>query len=448
MIAGGGSAPALVPAPPASSSERLVVRVRRVEGAPVVAIRVWLQSGARAEEIPGQALLTGRMLAEGTLRRDWRQIADQAEARGMMLSSFGGFEVHGVSVDALAQDWELALAWAAELLLEPSFPEDRTAWLARQTAAELDSLADQPEVKTVWGFLDQLYAPHPRRRPVQGDAESLLALTPADLAAFHERSLGSRVLVTAAGWLDEEVVERRVRELFASLPAASAPWPEPVAPRGAADRRRVVEVEAEEQVHLFMGHLTVPRRHADFAALELVAVVLGSGSGLTGRIPERIREREGLAYSAHAQTLAGAGLDAGRLVAYVATSPSTVEQAERGVVEEVTRLAEEGIEDGELEEARAYLLGREPFRRETARQWADLLAEAEHYELPLEDAGWRAARLLELDRGAVEEAARRHLRAGELRVTVGLPEGLAEGKEGDEEEEGEREEEAAPRGER
>src|SRR6185436_15947909 len=130
----------------------LAVRVRRVEGSPVVAVRIWARAGARVESIPGQALLTGRMLSEGTRRRDWRRIADEAEGKGMVLSSFGTFECHGVAVDALARDWELALEWAAELMLTPSFPEDRCTWLAKQAAAELESLADQPEVKTSWGF--------------------------------------------------------------------------------------------------------------------------------------------------------------------------------------------------------------------------------------------------------------------------------------------------------
>ena len=114
--------------------------------------------------------------------------------------------------------------------------------------------------------------------------------------------------------------------------------------------------------------------------------------------------------------------DPGRLVAYVGTSPATVERARLGVIEEITRLVEEGIEEPELEEARAYLLGREPFRRETARQWADILVEAEHYGLPLDDPDQRKAELAALDRAAVEAAARRHVRPDDLRVTVGLPE--------------------------
>jgi zinc protease len=397
-----------------------VVRVRRVDGAPVVAVRLWLRAGARQELVPGQAMLTGRMLTEGTRQRDWRRIAEEAEGKGMIVQSNGNFESIGLSIDALAADWELALEWAVELMLESSFPEDRCAWLARQAAAELESLADQPEVKTAWGFLAQLYAPHPRSRPLHGDEASLLALTPGDCSLFHHRARAHGILAAVAGVVDEDAVRDRFLALLDRAAVDSEPFPEPPEPQGIAERR-VVATDAEDQAHLYAGHLTVPRRHPDYTALELLAVVLGSGAGLTGRIPARIREKEGLAYTAYAQTVAGAGLDIGRLVAYVGTSPATVEKAERGIAEEIARLVEDGIEEHELEEARAYLLGREPFRRETARQWADLLIEAEEYGIPVDDFEHRKAELELLDRRAVEEAARRHVRPSELRVTVGLP---------------------------
>jgi len=229
------------------------------------------------------------------------------------------------------------------------------------------------------------------------------------------------VIVAVAGVLDEAAVHERLQQLFAGLPAASRPQPEPAAPSGRAERVSTVETEAEDQAHLYVGHITVPRRHPDYAALELLAVVLGSGAGLTGRIPARIREKEGLAYNSYAQTVAGSGLDPGRLLAYVGTSPATVEKAEKGVIEEITRVVEQGITDAELEEARSYLLGREPFRRETARQWADLLVEAEHYGLPLENLELRHAELKHPDRQAVEAATRRHIHPDQLKVTVGLP---------------------------
>ena len=403
-----------------------VVRVRRVEGAPVVAIRLSLRAGGREEPLPGQALITGRMLTEGTGGssgtggRDWRRIAEQAESKGMILQSNGTFEDISLSIDALAADWELALEWAVELLFDSAFPEDRCAWLARQAAAELESLTDQPEVKTAWGFLGQLYAPHPRCRPLHGSEKNLLALTPDDCKEFHRRAQAHGILAAVAGVVDEDRVQERFLSLLGRRQNGADPYPGPPAPKGLGPRVHV-ETDAEDQAHLYVGHLSVPRRHPDYAALELLAVVLGSGAGLTGRIPARIREREGLAYTAYAQTVAGSGLDPGRLLAYVGTSPATVEKAERGVIEEITRLAEDGLEDAELEEARAYLLGREPFRRETARQWADLLMEAEEYGIPVDDFEHRKAELEALDRPTVEAAARRHIHPADLRVTLGLP---------------------------
>ncbi len=400
----------------------LHLRTRRVDGAPVVAVRIWIPAGARVESAPGQAMLTGRMLSEGTKTRDFRRIAEEAESLGMSLASFGGFEVYGVTADALSRDWERALEWAAELALESTFPADRAAFVARQVEADLESLGDQPDVRTAWGFLDQLYAPHPRARPVQGTVESLRAATPEDAIAHHARGLASGVLVGIAGAIDEDHVRKRAEQLFSTLPAAASAPPEPPAPSGRCETHREVQTSAEDQAHLYMGHLTVARDHEDYEALELVAVVLGSGAGLTGRIPARIREREGLAYTSYAQTIAGAGFDRGRLVAYVGTSPETVAQAERGVTEEIARLVDDGVTDAELEEARAYLLGRDPFQRETARQWAELLTEAALYGLPIDDPAWRLGRLRAVDRATAEAAARRHLRPADLRVTVGLPE--------------------------
>jgi zinc protease len=181
-----------------------------------------------------------------------------------------------------------------------------------------------------------------------------------------------------------------------------------------------------EQAQLYLGQLTVERRHPDHDALALAAVVLGSGAGLSGRVPKRVREEEGLAYSASAQTVAGAGLDAGRLVLYCATSAATVERAEAAARQELERFVADGPEDEEVEDARAYLLGREPFRRETARQVADLLVRAEYLGLPMDRPAWRAECLRRVRRDDVAAAARRHLHPADLRVTVGLPSETAE----------------------
>jgi zinc protease len=372
----------------------VTARVRRVPGAPVVAMRLLLPGGLRHEPAPGVALVTGRMLAEGTARRDWRRWAEALEDRGMILSTAGTTESLVVGLDALAEDWATCLDWLAELALEPSFPADRCAWLQRQAAAELESQLDQPETLTAQTFARQLYTPHPRSRSAHGSLEDLAAIEVDTCRTFHRQCLERGVILALTGDLDLAAVEPALVRRFAG-----------------GERRQQARVPSGDQAHLYLGHLTVPRAHPDFPALEVLAVILGSGAGLSGRIPYRIREQEGLAYSVQAQTVSGAGLDPGRFVAYVATSPTTVAQAERGIVEELERLLADGVTEAEVTEAKAYLMGR----------WAEILAEATFYGLPSDDAQRRLRDLAAIDRPQVEAAARKHLHPAELKVTVGLP---------------------------
>ncbi len=400
---------------------KLSFRVRRVPGVPVVAARLWLYGGARLEEIPGQALVAGRLLAEGTRRRRWDQIATEAEDRGILLESFSTLDATCVSVEAMSSDWRLTLDWLAELALEPSFPEDRFAWIRRQVGAELESLLDQPQVRTGRAFLDQLYHPHAYARPLQGDRASLERLTAADCAAFHRRLLGWGGTAVVTGDVDEAAVEKRLGELFADFAEPARPLPDVAPPRGRDVARLEVATGDGDQAHLCAGHLTVPRAHPQLPALEVAGVILGAGAGMSGRLPERIREREGLAYACDLHVAAGSGLDAGRLVAYAGTSPATLAQAERAMREELARLVDGGIRPEELEDARSYLIGRDPFRRETARQWAGLLAEAELYGLPTDRPEWVVETLEALALEDVEAAARRWIRPDELKVAVGVP---------------------------
>ncbi len=402
---------------------RISTRVRRVEGVPIIAARIWLRGGHRLESIPGQSLVTGRLLAEGSTHRRWDRIAAEAEDCGALIQTFGSVEAICVSIEGLVSDWQQILAWLAELALEPTFPEDRFEWIRRQAAAELESLLDQPEARAGRAFLEQLYGAHPYSRPLQGDPQSLSRLTPEDCATFHRRALGWGGAIVVTGEVDEAKVGQQLADLFTDRGSDPEPLPETVPARGVVGERREVEAGDADQAHLYAGHLSVPRNHPDLPALEVVGVVLGAGAGMSGRLPERIREKEGLAYASDIAVASGAGLDAGRLVAYVGTAPATVDQAERAVREELTRLVDGGIQQSELDDARAYLIGRDPFRRETARQWANLLAEAELFGLPTDRPEWVVETLEALTLDDVETAARRWIKPEEIRVTVGLPKG-------------------------
>jgi zinc protease len=397
------------------------VRVRHVAGPPLVSVRVSLPGGARLEERHGLALLTGRSLAEGSRRRDWKRIAEEAESLGMAIHASAGWDQTQLSIEALATDWELALEWAAELVLEPNFAADRVRWVARQTAGELTSLAELGDVRTAWAFARQLYGDHPRGRALQGDVASLEGIEPEHCATFHRSSLARGAIVSVAGRIDEAAVESKIRGLLGPVVADPVAEAGDVSPAiGQREPSRCeVDLPTGEQAHVCLGRLTVRRSDPEVPALLLLSTILGSGAGLAGRLPHRLREEEGLAYAVEVVTAAEAGLDPGRFEIYLATSPDNVERAIVASREELARVVGEGIEEDEIEPARSYLLGRLPFARETASQWSALLNDAALYGLPLDRPGWAEARVRSVSRGDVEAAARRFVVAEGLDTTVG-----------------------------
>jgi len=371
-------------------SGRLRLTAMRAPDSGVVAARAWLRGGARVDPSPGLALLCGRMLVEGSARRTWREIAEQAEARGVSLNGLASAEVHGLSVDALADDGDLALEWLAELMLEPGFDRARFELLRDQTLGELLSLADRPEVVTGWAFRDQLYRPHPLASPSQGTSESLAALTPEACKRFHGDALARGGVVAVAGDIDEDAVLADLERLFGGSPADAIRTVDPPAPRGRRKKRIEIVTGSREQAHVYAGHFTVERRHPDLPELRALGILLGS-DGMAGLIPNRIREQEGLAYATHVDLLAGAGTDPGALSVYLGTHPDRVARALELVRDSLRHVLERPPEAAVLEECKTGMFGREPFVAETAGQWAGLLVDALLFDLPKSELERRAA---------------------------------------------------------
>ena len=395
------------------------LRAERVEGLPLVSARAYLRGGARLEPNPGWSYVTARLLSEGTERRDYRELSEAAEERGAWFQTSGSGETATVAVDAQSADAKWALDHLLELLLEPTFPEDRLDWLRRQVVAELESQLDQPDVRTGYAFIDQLFSPHPYGRPIQGDAESLAALDPDACRSLHQRSLGWGGCISVAGHIDPKQVVEALADRLQALPKVMESMPESPSIVGDPNRREV-DLPAGDQAHYFLGTTTVGRTHPDLAALELLGVVLGSG-GLSGRLPLLLREKEGLAYHVEVAAAAGAGLDPGRFVVYLGTSKQLVAKAEALIYDQLTHLQKNGIADEELEEARGYLLGRAPFRFETLRQRAELMAEAALYGTQADDPDWWPSQLRAVTANDLERVAKTWLEPEHMRVTVGLP---------------------------
>ena len=103
------------------------------------------------------------------------------------------------------------------------------------------------------------------------------------------------------------------------------------------ERREKLLTMAAQQSNIYLGHLGIERKNSDFYALQVLDTILGGGAGFTARIPQRLRDELGLAYTTFASITMTAGIDPGRFVAYIGTSPENTKLAIDGLLNRSAR---------------------------------------------------------------------------------------------------------------
>ena len=351
---------------------------------PAVSLSINVLTGARhdPEEKAGLAMMASRLLDEGTKTRTSLEIAEAIESVGGMLDTDGSYERIVVSASVLKEDMDLGLELAADILINPIFPEEYVEKEKSRTLSEIASAKDRPQVIAGWEFSELIYGTHPLHRPSHGYPETVEKLTRADLLDFHERFVvPNNAILSMVGDFKAADALSRIERYFGSWPSKKFLFPTYDKPVRQTDRRIKYITMPAQQLNIFLGHLGIERSNPDYFALQVLDTILGGGAGFTARIPQRLRDELGLAYTTFASITASAGADSGRFISFIGTSPDNMKPATEGLVNEIRRIIDEPVTDQELQDAQDYLTGSFVFSFESSSQIARFLVHAEVYGL-------------------------------------------------------------------
>ena len=202
-------------------------------------------------------------------------------------------------------------------------------------------------------FAQNFWYPHPLGKPILGTPETVGAFITRYVATwFQERySPPNNMVITAAGHLTHAQLLDLVATRFADRPAGKPLTSEttPVA----APHITVRTKHELEQVHLCLGVSALPMTDRRRFAVSVLSNVLGGG--MSSRLFQNIRERQGLAYAIFSEM--NSYRDAGVLSVYAGTSLETVSQLVRSVLEEFRRMKDEPLAEEELRRAKDHLKG-------------------------------------------------------------------------------------------
>ncbi len=360
-------------------SNGLRVLVREDGRLPLVSINAVFRGGLLAEtpETNGITRLMARCLLKGTKTRTAEQIADTIEAVGGSIGSNAGNNSFSVSAEVTQPDMKTALGLVSDILLNATMPEKA---VAREKEVQLAGIKEDEEQLTTVArniLRDALFAHHPYALRSKGSPESVAHLSQKDLLAFRDRYLVAKngVLAVFGNVKTEEVKQLLEKELGKMKPGELALANPPSPP--ALEKKETVEADRDKaQAVLMVGYPGASMFSPDRYALELIDE---ASSDLGSRFFIRIREKMGLAYYVGASEMQG--LVPGLFAFYLGTDPQKLEPVKAALLDEIKKLADEGLTSEELARAKKKLIGQQQIANQSNDAFAYMTALDELYGL-------------------------------------------------------------------
>lgn len=391
---------------------------------PFTALSLDFRGGATLDQ-PGKRgainLMTG-LLEEGAAKRDATAFAQAVEDLGAKLSFDVGDDSLSVGLRALTENRDQAADLLAQALSQPRFDDAAVERVRAQVQAIIRSEATDPQSIASKEMARQAWGDHPYATSINGTAESIAALTRKDLVAAKNRVLArDRVVVGAAGDITPEELGLLLDRILGGLPEkGTAPLPEQ-AELQLTGGVTVIDWDSPQTIVSFAGP-GLPIDDPDYFAAYVANHILGGG-GFSSRLMEEIREKRGLTYGI------GTGLATGiygqTWVGGMAGSNANIAESLRLIRQEWDRMAEGGVTERELTDAKTYLTGEYPLRFDGNGKIASLLSGMQLIGFPADYVNTRNDRVEAVTAEDVQRVAKRLLHSDELRfVLVGRPEGL------------------------
>lgn len=391
---------------------------------PILSVQMAWEGGEAAdpEGLEGLADAVVYHMNEGAGDLDALAFGKRMEELNMSFGCNASNEWTSCSASMLTDNAGEAMDLVALAFEDPRFDEGPFQRFLREQEVMLNMRETNPGYLAWRAQAQTLYPDHPFAR--EKSAESVAALTP-DAAKAHMRKLmvKDRLLVTAVGAVTPEELAPMIDEVTASLPESSDI---PVTPE--------INFAPEDAFGTLIVDLPQPQSLVQFVAPGLkrgdpeffTAYVLNytfGGGGFGSRLMDTLRVQRGLTYGVYTsldydeklQTWTGSGQ----------TKNESAADFIDGLKEQMALIADTGITEKELSDAKAYLTGSYPLAFDSNAKIAGQMMNVRQDDLGVDYFDRRNAMVEAVTLDQVNTLATEFLQPDRFSfVVVGQPEGL------------------------
>ena len=353
----------------------LTVLIRRDRSAPVVAIVTYVSAGYfdETDDVVGIAHVLEHMYFKGTPTRGVGEIAKQTKAVGGYLNAATIYDHTSYYTVLPSSGFLPGLDVQADAYARSLIDADELARELEVIIQEAKRKADNPAAVVTETLYELLHDRHRVRRWRIGREPGLRALTREALVGFYRNFYhpGNTVL-SIVGDIDPDDALKAVHDKYGALPPGEPQRQPGLIEEGVAGFRYREWTGDIGQTQLAFGWRTPGTTHPDTAALDLLAVVMGSGRA--SRLYRAVRERR-LASSVSAYNYTPTEI--GVFVMHAETQPANTADAARAIWEQLRVIRAGDVGELEIERAKRIYESQWVRRLEDMEGQANYLAEWE-----------------------------------------------------------------------
>ena len=319
-----------------------------------ISIGIWIKSGSRDEDLlwNGISHFVEHMVFKGTKHRSAEDIARQVDSIGGNMDAFTAKECVCFNMKVLDEHLPIAMDVLGDLTLNPVFD---TNDITRERGVILEEIKmdeDSPDYLVHEIFAQNFWKDHPLGKPILGTKDTVKRFERDRVVDFYShRFLPDNLIICAAGNLKHGEFADLVTKHFGQMKPGSNGFHG--APPEIASRIILRNKKSLEQVQICVGVPSHPIAHEKRHASYILNTLLGGG--MSSRLFQNIRERQGLAYAIYSDL--NPYRDTGCLSVYAGTSRQSAAKVVQSIVSEFHKLKVESVPAEELRRAKDQLKG-------------------------------------------------------------------------------------------
>ncbi len=373
---------------------------------PIVDVAVSFSAGSALDspDKAGVANLTQALLNKGAGDKDENALSEKWADLGALLGGGVSRLNTELNLRTLKEKQSEAVELFLDVLTRPFFLEKVFQRERANLRLELQDALTRPNILTRRAFTRALYPDHPYGYLVS--TQTLDRITREDLLLFHQRFyVAQNAKIIIVGDLSQKEAENLALKIARELPSGElAPTVSAPPPKKEAEFLNILHPAT--QSHLLMGQVTIARDHPDYFPLLAGNYILGGG-GFASRLMQKVRDKEGLAYSVYSAF--SAGVNTGTFEIALQTEQSQAQKALLLVQQIVKDCVANGVTQTELSQAKAFLSGSFPLNLDSNQKVFRQVVHIAQQNLPLDTLNTWQEKINAVTLEEVREALKKHI---------------------------------------